>query len=699
MNIKFMILLSIIFLSFFYKKEILKKLVLIWLYIFKKYRLLQVFIPNELYLLNQKIVIISQEHSIITTILIRFWIGKKVFLINSDINILNILSLFGIYKNFSIENIPSKTIILINQNNINLVNNIKLQYYLYLCGKSKSIGNKNYSFLTLNIKYKKNDFKWKNFVINSWEKHIQKFPPIIHQWINTQNCWNKKISISDDFENKLSGINFITSVWILRKKLFNLLKNENYIGILLPSTTFTVVIFLTLLSLKKIIIPLNYTSGAENIIHAINQTNINIIISSKRFLKTLSNKLFYNSPLKDKKILYLESLKEDITVFNKIISFFLVLILPKYLIKTTLSSKINPKEKAVILFSSGSENIPKGIILTHENLIANCLQSAQSFNISKNDKILGSLPLFHAFGLTISVLLPLITGMPSIQISDPRNIKLTAKLIKKYQITLICTTPSFLRLYIKNIYINFNHLISVKMIISGGEKLQKHISTEFRKKFHKCIFEGYGTTELSPVISVNRKNTNHTIKYKKFTVGLPLEGCFVKIVDPLTYKDLPKGRHGLLLATGINLMYGYLKNKKLFNNLVQIENLLWHCTGDCASIDNDGYITIHDRYSRFAKIGAEMVSLSFIENAIYKNIDNNTLAEILIISIPDKKKGECLYLIHNKEITENDIKKAIKNSDLPNLFKPKLFYKVCQIPKLGNGKIDLINAKKLINLT
>lgn len=311
------------------------------------------------------------------------------------------------------------------------------------------------------------------------------------------------------------------------------------------------------------------------------------------------------------------------------------------------------------------------------------------------------MPIFHAFGLTIS-LVSLFQGGYIACHPDPTDAKGVANLIRKNKNTVLCATPTFLRIYTKNKSVNKEDFATLRLIITGAEKLSREVRTMFEDKFDKVINEGYGTTELSPVAAVNRPTKSPN---KIGTVGLTVPGGQFKIIHPESHEELPVGVEGMIIYRGVNKMDYYLNDPKKTNEvMIQKYGHTWYITGDKGKIDGEGYLTVVDRYSRFAKVAGEMVSLGLLEQKVYdalreKGYDSHKIDfEVLAVATSDTKRGEIISLLYTLEVLEpSDLKEIVRHSGIENLYKPTNYFKVISIPKLGSGKTDFSKAKKLTN--
>jgi len=373
---------------------------------------------------------------------------------------------------------------------------------------------------------------------------------------------------------------------------------------------------------------------------------------------------------------------------------------PVWLLKLLFITKVKITKTAVILFSSGSEGDPKGIMLSHKNLIANVKQVKTMLNPSLNDKIMGTLPNFHSFGLTVCTLIPQLEGIPVIYHPDPTDGYGIGKLVAEHKATILLGTATFFRLYLRNRKLQPLMLASIRLVVAGAEKLPNKILDDFKQKFGLDIYEGYGTTETAPVASSNIPNALLP-KYWKIqqgqktgTIGKPLVGTSIIITDPSSFEVLKQGDAGMILISGPQVMQGYLNDPIQTNEVIKIiNNNRYYITGDKGKIDKDGFVTIVDRYSRFAKIGGEMISLGSCEAQISACLGDEI--EIAATNLTDVKKGEKIVLLFTGDMTEEDLKRKLIATQINPLYLPSSYHKVEVLPKLGAGKADFKGVKKL----
>jgi acyl-[acyl-carrier-protein]-phospholipid O-acyltransferase/long-chain-fatty-acid--[acyl-carrier-protein] ligase len=429
--------------------------------------------------------------------------------------------------------------------------------------------------------------------------------------------------------------------------------------------------------------------------------DIKQIISSKQFITKLKAKGFdLDDALKNTDVIYLEDLKAKMSKLSQLKTFIMARFLPTFILSLLFIKSRPIDSTTAILFSSGSEGVPKGIELTHQNLMGNIKQIATLMNPNDEDVMLGTLPVFHSFGLTVSTLFPLIEGVPVVCHPDPTDGYGIAKLSSKYSATLLFATATFYRLYARNRKIHPLMFDKLRFVIAGAEKLPKEVAELFKSRFGKTILEGYGTTETTPVASCNIYDAIDPDDYhvqignKTGSIGLALPGSSFMIVNPDTFEPLPTGEDGMMLIGGTQVMKGYLHNEEKTKSVIkEIDGIRWYITGDKGHIDEDGFVTIVDRYSRFAKIAGEMVSLGLVESEIGKLLGEDD--QISITAIPDIKKGEKVVLLLEGQKDIDELKSEIKGLGMNPLYIPSDYFKVEAVPKLGTGKADFKGAKKI----
>ena len=535
----------------------------------------------------------------------------------------------------------------------------------------------------------------------SWKNYSKTLDSIPVTWLKTAKRMSFQIAATDIIGEPLSHHKFITAVFafssLIKKK-----SPEQNIGLLVPASVGGAITNMAVLALGKTVVNLNFTSSAEAIQGSVKSAEIKTVYTSKKFIRKLDGRgIKIKEILPETKFIYLEDFKAELSKAKMLTTMLTVMLLPAKLLEWIYIKRVSLESTAAILFSSGSEGTPKGVELSHLNIASNSRQVADMLNTRDNDVVMSTLPTFHAFGLLATTFMPLSEGIPIVCHPDPTDVVTIAKGVARNQATLLFGTSTFLRLYTMNKKVHPLMLKSLRLIIAGAERLNPTIRETFSAKFSKIILEGYGTTETSPVASVNvpdKLDTNYwkTQLGNRFgTVGMPLPGTSFRIVDPDTLEELATDEDGLILIGGPQVMKGYLNDpEKTAEVIVEIDGQRWYRSGDKGHLDPDGFLVIVDRYSRFAKLGGEMVSLSAVEETIRKALGDNEL-DLIAVNLPDDKKGEKVTLLIANEMPPAEIKKKLIAAEMNPLMIPAKFINVNAVPKLGSGKTDFSTSKKV----
>ena len=535
---------------------------------------------------------------------------------------------------------------------------------------------------------------------SAWEHFINEQAPLTHHWLESAKSDLFKECVADAQGTELNNVKFIAAVLSFAKVLKTKLRGQRHVGVLLPSSAAGAIVNMALFVLGKVPVNLNYTLSAESMQKALAKAQIDTVLSSAKFLDKLTAKGFdFNAILADK-LLFAEDIAKGLNKTAKTHAFLTALFAPQWWIKLRYFADVKLDDTATILFSSGSEGDPKGIELSHKNLLTNIKQVSELLNFRRDDVILNSLPIFHSFGLTVTTLLPLCEGVKMVSVADPTDGATIGKMSAKHGVSILFGTSTFFRLYTRNKKLHPLMFQNVRIVIAGAEKLKTDVKDAFRLKFGLEIYEGYGTTETTPVAAVNVPNILEKDSLKELTftkegtVGLPLPGTIIKIVDPDTLNELKTGEDGLILIGGGQVMKGYLDDpEKTAEVIAELDGVRYYKTGDKGHIDEHGFVTIVDRYSRFAKIGGEMISLGAVEANLSQAIGED--AVFVATAVNDDKKGESVVLLVKSELTLSDIQQRIKALNIPPIMLPSEIFLVDEIPLLGSGKIDFKRAKLL----
>jgi acyl-[acyl-carrier-protein]-phospholipid O-acyltransferase/long-chain-fatty-acid--[acyl-carrier-protein] ligase len=500
--------------------------------------------------------------------------------------------------------------------------------------------------------------------------------------------------ITDANKTNLTYSKIITGSFILGEKICERTTYGEYVGILLPNVASTVVTFFATLLYGRIPAMLNFSTGIKNLLSSCETAQMKTIFTSRVFIEKANLKQHIIELTKHNfKIVYLEDIRKTIKLIDKIKgifkSIFAYRFYKQYHIKIAQKELPHPNDPAVVLFTSGSEGLPKGVVLSHSNLLSNLKQLASRIDFTTSDKLFSALPVFHSFGLTAGMILPLLCGVQTYFYPSPLHYRVIPEMVYGISATFFFATDTFLAGYAK--YAHQYDFFSIRYVFAGAEKLKNETRKIWMEKFGIRILEGYGTTETAPVISVNS-----AMHCKLGSVGriLPSIRYMLEQVEGIE-------QGGKLIVSGPNVMLGYLKPdqpgilQKTTYNYQGKSYKGWYDTGDIVNVDEDRYITILGRAKRFAKIGGEMISLTSVEDAIIQLWPENLHA---ILNIDDPKKGESLILFTNRENADKqDILRFLNKNGYNELYLPKSIYYIADIPLLGTGKIDYISLKELLD--
>ncbi len=459
---------------------------------------------------------------------------------------------------------------------------------------------------------------------------------------------------------------------------------EACIGVVLPPSAAGAIVNIAATIAGKVPVNLNFTSSQEAISSAIERCGIKKVITSRKFREKV--KVSFG----DAEEAFVEDLLPSIPKWKIFLTEMFMLPMPLPLLRRyVLPREPNPDSTATIIFSSGSTGLPKGVELTHSNIRANIEGLAQVFDIRPTDRILGALPFFHSFGFTATLWFPFVAGFGAAYHPNPLDPKGLGKLSGEMGATLLVATPTFASAYLRKI--PEEHFHALRLTLVGAEKLPLDLGRAWRVKFGSPLLEGYGATECAPVVSVNIPRHN-----KEGSIGHPLPGVTIRVVDPDSGMLLKTGEEGMLQVKGPNVMKGYLGDP---DRTAQVIRDGWYVTGDIGAMDRDGYVRITGRLSRFSKIAGEMVPHGRVEEALLaalaKQAGDSSIAEsgvpMAVTGVPDEEKGERLVVLHAVSLDVDALTKSLRDAGLPNLWIPRResYFRVERIPVLGTGKLDL----------
>ncbi len=516
--------------------------------------------------------------------------------------------------------------------------------------------------------------------------------PLLHRaFIRTARRHLRLMSLADARTPPLSFFKTLVGSVILGRKLRELLDDQPVVGVLVPPSVGGALANVALQIMGRVPVNLNYTASAETMAAAARQSGLTHVITAHAVLEKL--------PLQvPGKAVYLEDIMASVTKKDRLTAIPMALFAPVRWLERWLGSPPNRSEQdlATIIFSSGSEGEPKGVMLTHYGILSNIDGSIKIFPHKTGDRMMGILPFFHSFGFTTMLWLPLIEALGVVYHPNPLEARIVGQLIKKYQAWFFLATSTFLQNFIRRC--PPEDLSSLGCVVCGAEKLASRVRDAFTEKFGVEPLEGYGVTECSPTVSVNRYDFRASGVYqrgtKRGTIGRPLPGIAMRVIDTDSGEPLPPNKPGLLMVKGPNVMKGYLGMPQRTTAVLRDG---WYETGDIAAIDEDGFITITDRLARFSKIAGEMVPHIRVEEALHELL-GLTEQSLAVAAVPDASRGERLVVLHTLDDEQLEaLLGKLGQSGLPNLWRPRpnAFYRINEIPVLGTGKMDIKAVKNL----
>ena len=493
--------------------------------------------------------------------------------------------------------------------------------------------------------------------------------------------------------SKLSRAKVLAAAAALSRYLRKEFSDER-IAIVLPAGKGAVIANLAVVLAGKVPADLNFTSGRAAIESSCRRADLRTVISASAFMPRLKDFPWPEHVLKLDELM--PRLKPQIIWWLAIS----ILLPARLLLRLLQIPKEGGHREAVLLFTSGSSGEPKGVVLSHRNIVGNVSQFTVLLDAKKDDAILASLPFFHSFGSTVTLWYPLVQGVRIVTYPNPLEVAKNAALIEQYKLTLLLATPTFLRGYLRK-KAEPQQLRSLRLVITGAEKRPLELAKSFEERFEQRVFEGYGLTETSPVVSVNLPDPKSAATGEKVqpssrlgSVGKMAPGIAAEIREPETDGKLSLHETGMLWLRGTNIFEGYLHDPKRSADVLRDG---WLKTGDIGRFDEDGFLYIEGRLSRFSKIGGEMVPHEAIEGKIIAGLGLDDHAErvIAIVGVSDETKGEALVLLSAIDIDLAQLRTKLNEAGVPNLWIPKKVCRVDSIPVLASGKLDLGKCSQL----
>ena len=526
---------------------------------------------------------------------------------------------------------------------------------------------------------------------DAWPHRRKTMKPLHRAFVQRARRCPLRFAMADARVPKLSFGGALMKVIFLARRLRSHWAGQEKVGILLPPSVAGALVNFAALLMGKVPVNLNYTLSEEPLASCVGQCQLQTLLTSQAFLDRVKVKI----PCRT---LLLEEIAAQPRFGEKLLALTLAWFTPAGVLERAVGRERpgSLDDLATVIFSSGSTGEPKGVMLTHYNLLSNAEQLGQLLDFGPRDRFLGILPFFHSFGFTATLTAPAVMGIGVAFHPNPLDAKPIGELVRRYSLTYLMATPTFLQIYLRSC--DPGDFGSLRCVMASAEKLPDWLANAFEEKFGLRPVEGYGCTECSPVVTCS----THDFRAAGFrqagsrhgSIGRPLPGVSVRIVSPDNGQPMPLGQPGLLLVRGPNVMRGYLNHPE---KTAEVLRNGWYVTGDIATLDEDGFLKITDRLSRFSKIGGEMVPHVKVEEKLHEALGTNEIA-FAVSGVPDPKKGERLVVLHTlPEHRLADLLKKLPQLGLPNLWvpRPNQFFHVDAIPHLATGKMDLRRIREL----
>jgi acyl-[acyl-carrier-protein]-phospholipid O-acyltransferase/long-chain-fatty-acid--[acyl-carrier-protein] ligase len=495
-------------------------------------------------------------------------------------------------------------------------------------------------------------------------------------------------TLSDSTGASLTGRQTLLRALVLRRLLRRAIApDERNVGVLLPPTVDAAVTNLALALDRRVAVNLNYSLSAELVRFSLQEAGLRHVITSRAFLQRMP------IDLGEVEVILLEDLAKSASPIDKGVAALLAF-LPLPLLERVLRIDSIPEDDLMtIIFTSGSTGRPKGVMLPWRSIEANTGMVDALLRLRRDDVMLGVLPFFHTFGYTITLWAMLAMGVGAVYHTNPLEARVISRLIRERGVTILLGTPTLLRAYMRRL--SPEDFASVEIVATGSEPLPQAVADAFESTFQIRPFQGYGATELGPIVSANvpaaRALGDPSAVLREGTVGRPAQGVRVEVRDPETGAVVKTGERGVLWVTGPHVMLGYLNQPDLTDAVLQDG---WYNTGDVVTIDEEGFITIVGRQSRFAKVGGEQVPFAAIEEALaaLTGGSEDGAPRAVVTAVPDEATGERLIVVHTAlDQSPDELVKGLADAGLPRLFIPAPvdFNEIDTMPLIGIGKVDL----------
>jgi len=528
---------------------------------------------------------------------------------------------------------------------------------------------------------------------DAWQHRKRFMQPLHRAFVTTARQHPFRFAMGDSRAPRVNFLAALARTVYLARRLRPHWEGQDKVGILLPPSVGGALVNFAALLMGKVPVNLNYTTSAEVLASSVRQCGLTTILSSPAFLEKVKLELPF-APLQ------LEELAGQPRTRERLAALVMASLFPVRWLERAVGCRrtVQMDDQATVIFSSGSTGEPKGVMLSHFNIAANVAAMNQVFGLTGRDGFLGTLPFFHSFGFTGTLALTGSLGVGVAYHPTPLDAAAVGRLVREYALTFLLSTPTFLQLYLRGCAAE--DFGSLRIVMAGAEKLPERLATAFEDKFGIRPLEGYGCTECAPVVAVNAPDYRapglRQVGAKRGTIGHPLPGVCVRIVDPATNAAQPVGRPGLMLVKGPNVMLGYLGRPDRTAEVLQGG---WYVTGDIATQDEDGFLQITDRLSRFSKIGGEMVPHLKLEEKL-QELTGSLDRTLVVTGVGDERKGERLVVLHClDDATLATVLARLPQLDLPKLWVPKAsqFFRLAPLPLLGSGKLDLAKVREVAN--
>jgi acyl-[acyl-carrier-protein]-phospholipid O-acyltransferase / long-chain-fatty-acid--[acyl-carrier-protein] ligase len=527
----------------------------------------------------------------------------------------------------------------------------------------------------------------------AFQQRKRRMKPLDLAFVSTARRYPLRFMMADARTPRVTFGSALTKTIYIARRLRNQIGAQEMVGLLLPPSVGGALSNIALTLLGRVPVNLNYTASSEVIASCASQCGVDLVLTSRAFVDRFPKLQIPG------RVIFLEDALGAPRRGEKLMALALAWLMPRRLMRRVVGGsgsreKAGMDDLATVIFSSGSTGDPKGVMLTHFNIMATIQQVSQVFMLGGRDKVMGILPFFHSFGFMAALWMPAVIGVGVVYHPNPLDSSSISELVGKYKVTFLVATPTFLQAYMRRC--SPESFGSLQYVLTGAEKLAERVAIAFEDTFGIRPLEGYGCTECSPVVTVNGRDFRapgfRQRAARRGRIGHPLPGVSVSIVDIATGEAVAPGASGMLLVKGPNVMKGYLGKPE---KTAEVLHDGWYTTGDVAVMEEDGFLTITDRLSRFSKIGGEMVPHIKIEDKLHE-LAGVTEQVFVVTALPDEKKGERIVILHTL-VPEKlaPVLEKLPQCDLPALWKPKgnQFFHVEALPVLGTGKIDLRGVK------